>query len=151
MRSLLLLPKCPGHLPSTLFPPSNPGRLQQVGSAPTRMGCVRLYHPAHTCSLHCIQYGTKLQGTVSLGPKILGQDPIPSMECLAAKGSHGPSVLQLQKLSVCRKSGSNLGLAQTQHEVTAINELNDQINVQLPLSLWHQQGQMQWDQLFSDN
>lgn len=64
-------PKFPGHPPRTLCPPSNPGGLQHVGSGPTRMGSVRLYHPAPTWSLHCTQYGTELQRTASPGPKIL--------------------------------------------------------------------------------
>lgn len=60
---------------------------------------------------------------------ILGQDLIRSAERLAAKGPHGSSVLQLQKLSICRKTGSKLSLAQTWRKATATNELNDEINV----------------------
>lgn len=61
-------PKMPRDLPSPLCPPSNPRELHQVGSAPTGMGCARLYL---LLPLHRIQDGTKLQETATLAPKIL--------------------------------------------------------------------------------
>lgn len=111
------------------------GLCQAVPHEPTPSpgwGNLSKQQPWHPKSCNCLWHS-----------HILGQNPTPSVELLAAQGPSGPSVPQLQ--GICRKSGSNLSLAQTWQEATATNELNDWINV--PLS----SRQMCRAQLSSDN
>lgn len=131
------------------LPPIKPSRAAPGGLSTHRNGLCQVVPPAPTTpkpgwyqAAGNSNPGTQNPATV-WHSHIPGQDPIPSVELLAAQGPCGPSVLQPQR--ICRKSGSNLSLAQTWREVTAVNELNDWINVP-PSS-----RQLCWTQLFSDN
>lgn len=125
------IPRAPAHHP---LPPIEPWRAQDPQEWAVS-GCTTLHPGGHYTASSMVpscreQHPQDPKSCNSLcHSHILGQDPVRSAEHLAAEGPHGPSVLQPQKLSVCRKSGSNLSLAQTWHEVTATNELNDQTNV----------------------
>lgn len=87
---------------------------------PRMVPSCRKQQPWHPKSCNCLWHSHNL-----------GQNPIPSVELLGAQGPCGPSVPQPQ--GICRKSGSNLSLAQSWQEVTATNELNDWINLPSPL------------------